>query len=866
MQMEDLLYIRKRQPCLWIRKFLTVAIILSVLHVCPSMSQSISGIVKGKGEGGLMGANVVATKEGNKTVAYAITDENGQFNLRIPDGAKPQQVTVSYLGFQTKTIPFAQIRDGITITLEKGTFKLREVKVSSRRIKSTGDTLTYSVAGFRQKQDRSIADVIAKMPGIEVKTDGRIEFQGKPINKFYIEGLDLMGSQYGIANRNISADKVMSVQVMQNHQPVKSLRGVSFSDQAALNIVLKDDAKAVWNGAADIGLGYGDDFLYDCRLTGMCFNKKFQTLMMYKNNNTGKDIGVELLDLTSSISGSIGEDNGIVSMPVVATPYLNSERFTFNKSHLLAGNWLWRTNKDSELRLQANGLVDKNEMQSYNRTTYLTIDDLPIITEEKSLSNTRSEWKGEAKYQYNGNDTYVMGNLKGYIDFNKSIGDAMVNEDYTRLSAKPRRRSLSGQLNVSHTTKAKNVYEFNSTFAYNYMPEQLLTLNGMTEQLDLKFLTSQNALKNKLKLGKHYLNNQIGVDFWNQGIDVAFSEEESQKNTYRLLQPYWQPSLSFLFARHKLDAVVKLSYAHQSYGDSRLDELWIEPSLRWNWQLTAMSEFSANIRLDSKPLMGKGLLDTPVFTNYQSQKTNRGETSTQKVFSINISYKYSNPITGLFFNVRPIFSQTTGNIIYTSSILNGIHTLTATDKEYTTSTKGGMARVNKSFGWAKSTLGLSATYTVSEYSLAVGEDVNDARMQTLVSSVDYSLRPVRQLSIDGKSIMQLCRQQNLARQDLSAGTTTHWQHHLGLYLFPSDSWMITLKNELSTNSDPVLGTNYFCDASVSYKTTHWELSLTAANIIGTSKYETRILGNTVETYSLTQLRPREFVVKMSFDL
>ena len=139
------------------------------------MSQSISGIVKGKGEGGLMGANVVATKEGNKTVAYAITNENGQFNLRIPDGAKPQQVTVSYLGFQTKTVPFAQIRDGITITLEKGTFKLREVKVSSKRIKSTGDTLIYSVAGFRQKQDRSIADVIAKMPGIEVKTDGRIE-------------------------------------------------------------------------------------------------------------------------------------------------------------------------------------------------------------------------------------------------------------------------------------------------------------------------------------------------------------------------------------------------------------------------------------------------------------------------------------------------------------------------------------------------------------------------------------------------------------------------------------------------------------------------------------------------------------------
>lgn len=69
---------------------------------------------------------------------------------------------------------------------------------------------------------------------------------------------------------------------------MKSLRGVSFSEQAALNLVLRDDAKAVWTGTTDLGFGYGDDFLYDCRLMGMRFNKKYQTLMMYKNNNIGK--------------------------------------------------------------------------------------------------------------------------------------------------------------------------------------------------------------------------------------------------------------------------------------------------------------------------------------------------------------------------------------------------------------------------------------------------------------------------------------------------------------------------------------------------------------------------------------------------
>lgn len=59
---------------------------------------------------------------------------------------------------------------------------------------------------------------------------GTITYQGKQINKFYIEGLDLLGSKYSQASENISADKVKSVQVYERHQPVKLLRDVTFSD------------------------------------------------------------------------------------------------------------------------------------------------------------------------------------------------------------------------------------------------------------------------------------------------------------------------------------------------------------------------------------------------------------------------------------------------------------------------------------------------------------------------------------------------------------------------------------------------------------------------------------------------------------
>ena len=171
-------------------------------------------------------------------------------------------------------------KNGQTIKMQEQAVALKEVKVTPQRIRAEGDTLTYSVAGFKQKQDRSIADVIAKMPGLEVQPNGSIKYQGKTINKFYIEGMDLLGGKYAMASENLSADKVKSVQVYENHQPVKALKNVQFSEQAALNLVLKDDAKNVWQGVVDMATGYGDDWLRDARWLEMVFGRKKQSISM----------------------------------------------------------------------------------------------------------------------------------------------------------------------------------------------------------------------------------------------------------------------------------------------------------------------------------------------------------------------------------------------------------------------------------------------------------------------------------------------------------------------------------------------------------------------------------------------------------
>ncbi len=843
-----------------------VAFIIALLVHIVLQAQTYTGRVQAADGKPLAGASVVATAEGRQTLTYSITDSHGQYRLTLPAHKQPALITIAYMGYQTKTIPFANLKNDMTITLTASGLQLKEVKVKAERLRHTGDTLTYSVAGFRQAQDRSIADVIAKMPGLEVKADGKIEYQGKPINKFYIEGLDLMGSQYGIANQNISADKVQSVQVLENHQSVKSLRGVAFSEQAALNLVLRDDAKAVWTGTADIGLGYGHHGLYDCRLMGMRFSKQRQALMMYKNNNIGKQLDSEVLDLAALLKGRTDTEEGILSLLSVDAPDLAENRYTFNHSHLLAGNWLWRTGKDSELRLQGNGFMDKTYLQSYHSSTYLTLADLPVIVEEQDVTNTRSQWKGEAHYQYNGAKSFVRNHLKGYMDFNKSVGTMLYDGQGTDLMVRPRKRSVTDDFQLSHTTAQGHVYTIESYWAYHYLPGQLLTIGGTTQRLTLGFLSTQNDVSYKLKMGRHYLNNTFGLNYDHQRISADQGQDTGQRSAYQLLRAYWTPAMSFILAKHRVEIQSMLSLARQSYRGAATHHLWADPSLSWNWKPTVISQFSAHIDYTNRPLMGQSIYDTPLFTSYRTLRVNRGTTHTLHTLQATAAYQLADPVRGLFLNIRPIYSRTTGNILYESTLQANVYTLTATDRQYATQTAGLSGRISKTFSWAKTLVALSASHHVTDYSLLVAGAVNRARMGTTTTTLSYSLRPIGMLSVEGKSAVRVYRQKNRTVPERSPEQTTDWEHFLNLHLLPARGWMLSARNELFHSNDRGAGTNYFLDIAASYKAKRWELALTASNLIGTSRFERRTLSNTIEAYDITRLRPREFTVKWSTDL
>lgn len=837
---------------------------LAVSLFLPAQSSAVfSGRVVDTSENGMYGVNIVAYNESGRQLSYAISDAEGYFTLKPVGGIA--YVRFSFLGYETQTLKYNLAVNKVIVRMKETSFQLREVAVKAERISERGDTLTYSVAGFKQIQDRSIADVIRKMPGLEVKPNGSISYQGKSINHFYIEGLELMGSQYAQASNNISADKVESVQVLENHQAVRSLRDIEFSDKAALNIVLKDDAKSVWTGLADIGLGWvekSDGILYENRLMGMNFKKNFQTLLLYKNTNTGTNIADEILSLSDLLEYR-GEAN-IISLLDLGGPAFDAERYTFNKSYLLSGNWLWRTGKDSDLRIQASGLFDSEEQLRKSTTTYLDLDSSPVITEDWNVESRRKEANGEITYTLNKEKTYLKSISKVYSDWNVSQGNMLYNDRLTALSVKPYKRMVSEDLLLSHNTAGGNVIQFNSSTGYTRLPGQLLTINGSRQLLDMDLFSSKNHMQYKKKFGALYFDNMMGFDCRYQKINSI---------DWKLQQLYWSPSVSMRHKGHELTAKAKVSYVNQLLDNSgngaadklRSSDFWIEPNLNWRWEMSPTSKLILDYRLTADPYDAKKLVTERLFTSYAQCTVGIGEPETQFAHSLSASFTYRNPLYGLFAYLRPVYIHNKGNILYSGELDSGVYNMVATSGRYSTDAYIVDGRIAKNFFWANTTFGFGGGVNSSESQMLVSGVLAKNRMNVYHASFDYSLKPVKGISIQGKSKMMICNRQEKTAPYNESGVID-WSHSLGINFNPAGGWIFSLNNEIYHSNEKSFGVNCFCDISIGYKSKKWELSLVADNIIGNSVYEQVNVSSITRFYSMTRLRPREYLMKLSVDL
>lgn len=427
-------------------------------------------------------------------VNYTITDHNGNYSIKsISSGVR---VRFSSVGYATDTIEVLKLPKIVEMIPQP--IMVEEVTVSAPKIRVLGDTLSYNVASFAESTDYSIGDVLRKMPGIEVASSGQINYNGTPINKFYIEGADMMENQYGVATNSISFNDVAAVEVMENHQPIRALEDVSFSNKAAINLRLKDGAKSRWVGSLKGGGGVPG--LYLGEIAAMSFGAKVQTLNTVKGNNIGVDITTETNNL--SISDMLNKQNNggevldYITIAPSAVPYVNT-RLGHNES--VSSNILTKLSKQTELKASVL-LTNSNYTSELERQTSYFLQDstIQLIEYENSQSKNR---KGSANLTLttNSKDFYLRNILKGDLSWNdvsllttgthpnkqigtinyqtfnnsfefiKRIGKQTINAtSYNRWTAKPQSPKITQDSMEINENVPANAFMSNTKFAYSF--------------------------------------------------------------------------------------------------------------------------------------------------------------------------------------------------------------------------------------------------------------------------------------------------------------------------------------------------------------------------------------------------------------
>ncbi len=240
------------------RKKLLIVLILAISNYCNAQKVSLSGTVKDSLQNPMPYANVIAKpKDVSKNLQFAITDNEGYYKLILQKG-DTITISISYLGYKPIDFEFvAQKSIKKNFVLQQSSEQLDEV-VIEMPVTVRGDTTTYKTSKFIDGSERKLKNVLKKLPGVEVSKNGTVTVQGKKVTKMLVDGKKFFGGNSKLAVENIPADAVGNVEVIDNYNEVSFLKGLTDSDEMAMNINLKEDKKRFVFGDVEAGKGNKD--------------------------------------------------------------------------------------------------------------------------------------------------------------------------------------------------------------------------------------------------------------------------------------------------------------------------------------------------------------------------------------------------------------------------------------------------------------------------------------------------------------------------------------------------------------------------------------------------------------------------------
>jgi len=145
-----------------------------------------------------------------------------------------------------------------TIFLVNDPQHLEEVTVLAERppVSIRKDTIEFNASAFKTLPSALVEDLLKKLPGVDVDNDGNIMVKGKRVNRLLVDGKDFFGGDPKIATKNLPANIVDKVQVMNDKEELERNPDMPESEIGqVINIKLKKAIKEGWFGKAYAGAG-----------------------------------------------------------------------------------------------------------------------------------------------------------------------------------------------------------------------------------------------------------------------------------------------------------------------------------------------------------------------------------------------------------------------------------------------------------------------------------------------------------------------------------------------------------------------------------------------------------------------------------
>lgn len=319
-------------------------------------------------------------------VGGVASSRNGNFTLKhIKTGS--YLLHVSYVGFEPLYQPLRITgkTDPVNVgklALTDGAIQLGEAVILGKAPEMVvrNDTMEYNADSYKVAEGSMLEDLLKKMPGVEVDSEGKVTVNGKEVKKMLIDGKEFFSDDPKVASKNLPSKMIDKVQVLDKKSDMSIMTGFDDGDEeTVINLTVKPGMKQGWFGNAFAGYGSKDRYEGNAMVNRFLNNDQF-TIMGGLNNTNNMGFS----DLASTMfqgmggggrrgSRQGGAGNGITSS---GNAGLNFSK-EFNQKMTLGGNARYsHSDNDASSKSNQENILTGDSSNFYN---------------EQNFSNTKSD-------------------------------------------------------------------------------------------------------------------------------------------------------------------------------------------------------------------------------------------------------------------------------------------------------------------------------------------------------------------------------------------------------------------------------------------------------------------------------------------